>query len=507
MHKNHPFQYMLLLQLLLLAIAPALLYGNFLSNPLVFDDLPFFQATLHELQQAFFSLDLRHFPYTSFRWTDKLPGEDLLWWRLGNLTLHIANTCLLFLLLRKLFTAVLAGENINPPPLDILSPAWLAFSGAMIFALHPVAVYGVAYLVQRTSLMAMLFALLTWWLFLTGVLRNKHRWLLASAATYLLAGLSKEHSIMAPAVCAALLLLLQKPDRQLLNRVWPVFMLYGLIAAFITYQVKGSNILGNVYEINGSALLARSGIDPAAAYPLSILTQSFQYFKYIWLWLIPNPAWMSVDMPEDFASSLWSWPESAALVAFIVYPAIALRLLLIRGRTGLLGFALLCPWMMFATELSAVKIQEVFVLYRSYLWMPFLFAALPFAFQKLQAKYTVAILIGITLAIIPASWNRLTTFSSPDLLWGDALSYVKRINKLGTPRIYRNLGAAYRERGQYIFALENYNMVIRLYPNARNAFLDRAKLYEDLGDPVAALQDYVRSCQMGDEEGCAKSSQ
>ena len=52
---------------------------------------------------------------------------------------------------------------INPGRETVLGerawPSWYAFAGACFFVAHPVAVYGVAYLVQRSILMATLFGL------------------------------------------------------------------------------------------------------------------------------------------------------------------------------------------------------------------------------------------------------------------------------------------------------------------------------------------------------------
>ncbi|MDO8414189.1 MAG: glycosyltransferase family 39 protein, partial [Gallionellaceae bacterium] len=461
--RNHSSKRILILQLLVLAMATIMLYGNFLSSQLVFDDVYYFRIRYPEFLKFSVNLDLRWLPYATFEWTRVLAGNGVFWLRIGNLALHIANIFLLFLLLRSLFAAALVRESA-PPTVRVLSSSWLAFFGALIFALHPVTVYGAAYLIQRTILMATLFALMTYLLFSEGLLRNKRSYLLASAVTYLLAVLSKEHAIMVPAVCAALLFLLRKPDRHLLVRVWPTFLLYGLVAAFIIYQVKNKNILGYAYEPNGVALLSRVGINPADAYPLSILTQSFLYFKYVWLWLLPNPAWMSADMPEDFAAFLWTWPHTAGLVGFIGYFFIATYLLLQRGKKGLLGFAMLFPWLLFATELSTVRIQEIFVLYRSYLWMPGLFAALPFVFQKLSIKYSVAILIAITLAIIPATWDRLTVFSNPVLLWGDALRYAQKNSYWDIRRMYIGRGAAYLDQELYPQAIEDLSKAIQLAP-------------------------------------------
>ena len=140
---------------LIIVAAVILLYGPFLWNPLVFDDMYFFldAKTAYEYGHSFFHFDLRWLPYASLGWTANLLGLDLIWFRLGNLLLHVANVIALFIFLRKLLSAIQPTERG-------LSAQWLAFFGALIFALHPVAVYGAGYLIQRTILMATLFVLL-----------------------------------------------------------------------------------------------------------------------------------------------------------------------------------------------------------------------------------------------------------------------------------------------------------------------------------------------------------
>jgi tetratricopeptide (TPR) repeat protein len=280
------------------------------------------------------------------------------------------------------------------------------------------------------------------------------------------------------------------------------------------------------------------GFDPGLAYPLSILTQSFLFFKYLLVWLLPNPAWMSVDMFETFATRLWSWPHIAGLISFIAYPVAATWLLLKRGRKGLLGFAMLCPWLMFATELSTIRIQESFVLYRSYLWMPGVLAALPFLFQQAPARRAGLILTALAIAMIPATWERLKTFSSPFLLWHDAARLINgKDNRPGVERIYHNralhlskLGyfdkamedydkaialnpdyqLAYNDRGatylstkDYASAISDFNRAIELNPKFARPYLGRALTYEALDNPAAALQNYQVLCSMGFVEGCS----
>jgi tetratricopeptide (TPR) repeat protein len=526
-----------------LALAALALYGKFLSSPLVFDDFSYFGDNIGDDLKALGGLGLRGLSIATFGWVRAMLGEDLVWQRLANLSLHIANGGVLFLFLRRLFEATLVPAPSGPAGArPALGLPWLAFFGALWFVLNPVAVYGVAYLAQRTILMATLFALLTWWLFLQGVLRGQRRWLLASGASYLLAVLSKEHAIMVPAVALALLLLLRKPSKALLIQVGPIFFLYTLIAAFTFFQIKSGGVVGRAYEPNGANMLGELGIGSQQAHALSVLTQGFLYFKYLLLWLLPNPGWLSVDMLERFVRSYWSWPETLGLLAFLLYPALALYLLLQRGHRGLLGFALLGPWLLFATELSTVRIQETFVLYRSYLWMPCLLAALPFLLQKVAARHAFVMLAVVTLALLPASWNRLTTFSDTFLLWDDALRLAQRQgqgqdnpSRLGRmyhnrgvghlagqryqqaildfdaglkilpnySRMYSDRAVAYLETGRYREALQDYDLAIRLDPGYYNPYLGRAMVHEALGNPEAARLDYARSCQLGVDEVCA----
>ena len=527
--------------ILALCLPITLLYGQFFWNPVVFDDIYFFDGSIHEQYLGkVFSLDLRWLPYATLEWTRSLFGLDLIGFRLGNLLLHLATTITLFLFLCRLF------EQVLPASYKALSPHWLAFFGALIFALHPASVYAVAYLVQRSTLMATLFTLLTWCLFLEGLIKENSRWLLASAVSYFLAVFSKEHAIMIPAVSIALLVLVNnQSNRQRLMLVWPTFLLYGLIGSFVIFQIKSRHILGQAYEPIAANYLSLLGSDfnMRLAYPLSILTQCFLFFKYLWVWLAPSPAWMSVDMPQVFARSFWSYPELAGLLGFIVYPVIAIRLLLQRGVRGLLGFALLCPWLLFATELSTIRIQEPFVLYRSYLWMAGAFAALPFLCQKLNAKQAVITLSFVAVLLMPLSWMKLTTFSHSLLLWDDAALLVENTDErlLGVDRIFYNRGTelikakhyaeaiadlskaielkgysanyaysnrakAYMEIRQYLLALNDINKAIKLQPtNKANLYLGKAHALEGLNDSTAAMQAYNQACSLGLQTACQKT--
>lgn len=497
----------------LLLLAALIMYGGSLTAPLVFDDASFFDnpAYIEKFRHAYFSLELRWLSYGSFSWMLDRFGLNLYWLRFGNVLLHGLNGIALFFLLRRLFQITLHNDDKSTPPAAL---SGLAFFGGLIFTLHPVAVYGVAYLIQRSTLMATGFMLLMLLAYLEGVLRDSWRWMLVAALCFFAAAYSKEHSIAAPGVALALTFLIRKPSLALLKQIAPFYLFATLIALLLTWGVVSTKgALGSAYEPNAAGMLGQAAkvqglTDLPNAQLLSILTQSYLYFKYLWLWLLPNPSWMSVDMREPFALSMFNWQRVLGLLAFPAYGITAAWLLLKRGRLGLLGFAMLFPWILFFSEGATVRIQEPFVLYRSYLWMPGLFFALPAlipgwrptdqnAINKslYRSSRTSFFILGcVCLFCVPLTLNRLHTFSSSLLLWNDAEKLVRdKPYVLGIERIYYNRGTEFGHNNRLREAITDFNKSISANPKIEFAYGNRATSYYFLGDYLSALRDYDRA--------------
>lgn len=521
---------------LLLTVVTAL-YGQFLWNPLQFDDRDFFlmdgAGNMPVSVFHYLPFELRSLPYATLAWTKAWFGLDLIYFRLGNLLLHAAVVLALFGFLAKLFAAVY-GERSEAG----LSPRPAAFFAALLFALHPVATYAAGYLVQRSIVMATLFSLLAMLCYVHGSTRHKPLWLWMSVPFYYLAVFSKEHAIMLPFLLLALTMLLHDDWRTELKQRWGVFAALAMIGLFVLLISRG--LLGSVYEANAPEMLQQ--YDSASAYPLSVITQSWLFFKYAVLWVFPDPAWMSVDMREPFAQSLLS-PYLAAAICFIAWGMGASWLLLKRGRMGLTGFALLFPWLMFFTELSSVRIQEPFVLYRSYLWASGAFCLLPVVFDRANTRIAAIILAAIALAMLPISMERLMTFSNPILLWDDAEKLIKgRESLTGADRIYynrgtellkidladqaipdleravalhptfgeayANLGHAYSKKGAWLDSVLAYNKAIEIFvkkgrPPQWKYFYGRAMAFENTGEMQKAQADYRVTCLLANK-GCEK---
>jgi len=458
------------LSILLCAITA--LYGQFLSNPLIFDDQQFFlldSAGNQPVDNFHFSFfELRSLPYATLAWGKNLFGLDLLHFRVENLLLHAAVTISLFFFLVKLFDVVYGAR-----PSQLLSSRMLAFCGALLFSLHPVAVYATGYLVQRTTVMATFFGLITLLTYLHCSVHNKAAWMWAVVPFYYLAVSAKEHAIMLPVVLVALTVLLHRDWYEKLRQIWLMFFALLIVAAFVVSAKLG--LIGSVYE--PIAMIDESN---KPSYLLSIFTQSWLFFKYLALWVFPNPSWMSIDMREPFAQS----PLSIylfAFLAFVSWGCVAIWLLFRRGQVGLVGFAMLFPWLMFMTEFSTVRIQEIFVLYRSYLWAVGAACVLPALLDRFDKRIAWILVIAISVAMFPISMDRLSSFGHSLILWNDAEKLVKNNQNLpGVYRIYHNRGTEFIKTHQYDLAIKDLALAVKLQPNLPYSYsqLGAAYLYD-----------------------------
>lgn len=485
------FNHSALLYGVALAFATGLLYWHTLENPPVFDDLPFFRdGALETLASGWFDFSRRWFYFASLHYTYVLFGDDIFWYRAGNVLLHAATVIALFMFLRRLLVATSNGATTRSMDLP-------AFAAAMMFALHPVSVYGVAYLAERSIVMATLFSLLALIAFLKGLLEQRTHWLWGAVAFYFVALFSKEHSVTLPAVMLALALLLRSHAALRSKQIGGVLLVMVLLGTWVVFLNRSA--IGTAYEpyaqnLLGQVLPGQPGTDVTDAHWRSAITQGLLFFKYLLLWLIPYPDCMSVDMRVPFAAGLFEARFGWGAMAFLAYALAGGWLLSKQGKAGVLGFGLLFPWLMFASELSTIRVQEPFVLYRSYLWMAG-FAAVPaLMLSHMRARYTLLALAAVCSLLTVAAWNRLDTFSSDLKLWDDAARLNQGKDDLpGSERIYYARGGAYTNLGRHEEAMRDYDHMIAIAPAWVDApYYQRGWGHLRLSQAAQAYSDFSR---------------
>jgi len=506
MTASTPKQFPPLIGVGLIMLLACSLYLPFLDNPPVFDDAFLFSGR-HFFYYAThpFGFQLRVPPYFSFASAHVLTGSMEVN-RILSLAFHIACSLALYKLIYDLLRTVRDTDRTGSAPGTELHAATWAFISAAVFAIHPVAVYGAAYLVQRTIVLATLFSLLSVILFQRGLARGSHVDALSAALLYSVAVLCKEHAVLLPAV-AVLTAALVPCERRFAIRHTLIYLLACTPAAiFVTLLAKG--VIGSAYEpdfeIVGFQMENVFGFD-IAQFPLlrSAAIQAGLFFNYFALWLWPDTRAMSVDIRVDFVET-WApiWTVLKA-VAFIAYGVIGFLLLKRRGRAGLIGFGLLYAWILFLVEFTAARFQEPFVLYRSYLWAPGILLAFGALLSRFPYRAALAAFAIAGPVLLYQAHDRLVTFSSTFLLWKDAAAKLPDKPIPWGSRTLYNVGREYMRAGHPDRAIEIVERCLAQYPDTYHCYFARGAIHLELEEFEQALPYLARAVTLNPDSGLA----
>ncbi len=478
------------------------LYGPFLGSPRVFDDWVFFSGQNFFYYATHpFGLDLRLPPYFSLAVTEVEIG-GMVAHRIVSLVFHIACALAIYKLVYDLLQLP-AGRPGSASKEN--ATAW-AFLGAVLFALHPAAVYGAGYLVQRTIVLATLFSLLSIVFFVRGLVRGRYADAVSAALMYSVAVLSKEHSILLPAA-AALALFLVGAERRFSVRYTAIYLAACAPAAiFVTLFRRW--LIGRAYEPDFGAVANQvEGVFGHAvadfSWSMSAVTQAGLFFKYLALWLWPDAGAMSIDIRVDFLQT-WSAGWIVLKVsAFVAFGALGFLLLRRRGRAGLAGFGMLYAWILFIAELSTARFQEPLVLYRSYLWAPGVLIAVVAGLSAFPLRATMAASVLAIPLLLYQAHDRLVTFSSSFLLWEDAVAKLPEKPVPWGSRTLYMMAREYAYGGQPHKAIETAERCMVQYPDTIHCHYARGVIHLLQGQHDLALRHLVRAVELQPDSGIA----
>lgn len=443
----------------IVAAALLLIYLPGLGNALVYDD-GYLTEELFSEYASLLPLRVRLLSYGSFVWLQSLFGEG--WWkqRIFNLLVHAGVVASLWALYREILRHIASSAEEGHEAVPYYrSPALGLAIG--FFALNPVAVYGVAYLIQRSILLATLFSVLSLWLFARG-LRLKRAWLhVLAVACYGLAIASKEHAVLLPLAAVPLYMAVARPSARALALLAGGGTVLVAIAAAILY-LRYSDIIGKPFDEYSNLYLDQlSRLDPDVrrhAWGLSILNQAWLFFRYGFEWMVPYSGWMSINLRPPFPVKWLTFPH---LLGIFGYAAVVVGgfSLVHRYRDGraLLGLSLLFPALLFGTEFATVWVQDSFSLYRSYLWAIGVPGLVFFLVHGPSPRVTLAIGAVVGGLLVWQSLDRVLSMESPESVWTDAIGKMPDDPRsVGRWFPYLNRGSAYVERGDFRGALSDF---------------------------------------------------
>jgi tetratricopeptide (TPR) repeat protein len=328
---------------------------------------------------------MRPLAYLSFAINYRFGQLDVLGYHLVNLCIHVLTAIVLFFLIQHIL--LLAKRN----EIGGLSAGQVALLATLFWAIHPINVTAVTYIVQRMASMAALFYLLSMLLYLRGRVSTDN-WRRGVFFIFsLLAGLgamaTKENAAMLPISIFALEIYFLRSRDQALP-LWLKLMLItgvGLLLAYGIYKLTlGGLLLG--YEKRPFTPIQR------------LLTQPRILIFYLGLFLYPTgPRMMMLHDPVISTGLLTPW---TTLPAITLICGGFLFSLFLRKRSPIIGFSLLFFCLNHAIESSIVPLEMVYE-HRNYLPIAFLglvlatgFARLLDFFRSSKVVYPFLILAG-----------------------------------------------------------------------------------------------------------------
>ncbi|MEW6694578.1 MAG: hypothetical protein AB1371_06450 [Pseudomonadota bacterium] len=504
------------------------LYSAGFGHQLIFDDIRAYNDAISGASSI--SFRFRGLWVASYQFIHDVFGVELYWQRIFNVVLHIVNAFLLWILTSMLIKRALREEcsdatdqtpvsNSNDP----FTLVGVAVPVAVIaWAFNPVAVYAVQYLTQRSTLMATAFTVAALITFIAALDAKspvrRFVWMTGTFVFYLFAVWSKEHAAPGVALLLPLYIYWRRPSFKKFLAGGLVLLALTAAAAVVMVSRKGWVIGAATEDMVRPFLLQLDALRPGASeqvYFLSLINQAWLFFRYGLLWIVPWVGWMSIDMRPPFPLTWYALPYVLGGVALIVIVMVGVWALLVRrGRASLLGLLALIPAILFSTELAFVRLQEPFVLYRSYLWSiaipPLLAVVITFLFIGRQWVVATGLLLAVGFGFL--SFDRIASLRDERHAWGDAL---EKIDLNGPPNMFGrwraplnlskdavvrggDLGSAYRwaeladrlgapggsakfNMGTVLLSLKRPDAALKYFSLARSEGFDGAPLYYSLG--------------------------
>ena len=397
-------------------------YANTFAVPFVFDDVAAItqNPSLAHFSTAFFppdglSVSGRPLANLSFALNYAISGESVWSYHAVNLALHVANTLLLFALLRRTLSggrSLLAGDSVP-------------FTAALLWSLHPLHTATVTYVMQRTELLVSLGVLGTLSAFARATTpapgSGASRWLTLSVIACLLGMASKEVMVSAP-------LLVLGYDRTFVAGSFRAALrqrprYYLALAA--TWLVLAGLVFGT--ENRG----ASAGFASALPWSDYALTQLYAVPHYLRLAVWPAP--LVFDYGATVITSLaLILPGALVLAALVTATLVALRRWPPAGFCGVWFFALLAP----TSSLVPIATQTI-AEHRIYLALAAPLALLAVALHRGWPRRVLFATVPLALALGALTFGRNADYRTLLALWQDTAAQAP-----ANPRAHYNLALA-----------------------------------------------------------------
>jgi len=434
---------------------------------------------------------LRPVAYATFylnQWFDEFNPR---WYRALNIVIHTLNALLLYGLLISLLRSFKDSGVIERSSWHFIPAV-----SALIFAVHPLAIESVTYIIQRFTSLVVLFSLLSLWLHFLSLTAKSQTgiWLLriGSVLALLLAMQTKECSVTIPFLAILLdWLVLRNSLRNAAWRSLPLLLCTPLIPVLVLLITTAQNGGSLNFDIAFNVVNSRDQPLDHWHYIVTQITVVAHYLRLMF-W----PTGLNIDPEWPVYHSLWEKPVLLSLAA--LSSLLATIWFLFRRRQGDVRIALASTgalWYFITISRSSglVPLPDMMAEHRSYLPSIgiFIMAAVfidiwrTYRHQADVSRFPKPAVIAVAVAVFglaSATTLRNHVWRSNESLWEDAVA-----KSPGKFRTWGNLGTAYSENGKETKAVNCYRQAIKIEPEYIPGLLNLSNSCLRLNQPKEAL--------------------
>ncbi len=489
-------------QILLLLLLPVVVYSAAMTGDFVYDDVPITvlqnpalsgEADVWEVLS--WSRPLREFTYML---DHALWGFNPVGYHVQNLIWHLANVLLLYAFIKFL------GVH-----------AKIAFTTALLFAIHPLQTESAAWISGRKELLCFFFEMAACFAFVYSLSRNdvnqpiKRMLYGVSLLFVILALLSKQVAIMAPLLMALCAWLYFRNHAQRVEMNTIAKWLSGPLILVFFFTLFRYDIARVFTQVQDQGVYFDPASRDVSLSLLSFLLTPFATFAHS-VGLFVFPYHLTVEHGFSPGENLFDLRWLAGFVLIVVLMLISFYYR--RFPALLFGvFWFLISW---APVSGAVPVSYLFA--ERYLYIPLvglcLFAC-TLAYHFLQwihslnenpqrhrriCRMAQSVFVVVMLMFSARTFDRTLDWQNEIALWQSAIEIRPDYAEL-----YFNLGNAYIREGEYQKAYQSWNQALKLNPNLPQVWVNRGNALENQGKTDEALQSYMNALEIFPEYGLA----
>jgi tetratricopeptide (TPR) repeat protein len=344
--------------------------------------------------------------------------ENVVGYHIINFFIHCCSAWFLFLVIKTLFFTPRLNGRYKPNQIE-----FMAVTAVLLWALNPIHVQAVTYIVQRMTSMAAMFSIAAVLLYLKARLNKaiiKRTFLLVSAVIcYLLALLSKENAaaIILSLPVFEILFFQHTLSRSVIQKTVFGFVLacFVSVLAGLAMRPELFDFILNYYSNRPFTLTER------------VLTEQRILLHYVSQLFFPAPGRLSIEHDVILSTSFFKpWTTGGAIIANLLFVLLAIKS---RHRLPFLSLAIFFFFLNHMVESTIVPLELVFE-HRNYLPSLFLFLPLAQSFNWMLTKgqgnrFIIASIFGLLSFLLAvegyATYERNKAWQTEESLWLDAM--------------------------------------------------------------------------------------